>query len=488
MSPITILLIIAVYFGVLLIISRISMRTLDNEGFFVGNRESPWWAVAIGMVGVSLSGVTFVSVPGWVISNDMTYMQVIFGFFFGYYFVSKVLLPIYYKEKLTSIYTLLERRIGASSHQVGAVFFLLSKSIGAAARMYLITLVLHQLIGEPLGMAYWMTALACIVLIWGYTHRGGIQTLVWSDILQTISLIAALVLIIGTAISKLGYSPMEAVQAVAESEHCRIFCWDWHSSQFFVKQFLSGIFMVIVMTGIDQDMMQKNLSCRSLPEAQRNMNCYSLAFLPCNLLFLALGVLLVILLQQQGLDLPANGDTLLPGMISMGLLGHGAEILFVLGITAAAFSSADSAMTALTTSCCVDLLHSDRLPEERASKVRQMMHIVVAIVMLGMMLSFNALNQKSMIDAVYTIAAYTYGPLLGLFSFALLAHRRVEAHWATLLIGCAIIPVVCYFIQGLLARTVGYEMGYELLILSGALTYLYLTLLSYLNKHTSHAD
>ena len=465
-AALSILLTVAAYFVLLLVVGRLTSGRHDNDTFFRGNRQSPWYLVAFGMVGASISGVTFVSVPGMVMGIDMTYMQTCMGFVFGYFAVSFVLLPVYYKYNLTTIYSFLRQRLGQRSYKTGASFFILSKATGAAARFYVVCIVLQRFVLDAYGVPFPCTVLLMVVLIWLYTRHSGIKTLVWTDTLQTFCMFAALGLIIYSVVKALGMTAGEAVRAVADSPSSRIFVFDDPmSKQYFWKQFLSGIFITIVMTGLDQDMMQKNLTCKSLKEAQKDMCSYGFAFLPANLLFLALGVLLVMLAGKQGLALPSAGDELLPMFAASGQLGQTVVVLFTLGVVAAAFSSADSALTALTTSCCVDLLQ--RQGDER---LRRRVHIAVAVVFVAMVMVFKVVDSPSVIDAIYVMCSYTYGPLLGLFAFSLFTRREVCDRVVPYIAVAS--PLVCFAADQLTQRFTTYHFGYELLMLNGALTFL----------------
>lgn len=470
-----ILITIVVYFGFLLLISRLTGRNSTNDAFFRGNRNSPWYLVSFGMIGASISGVTFVSVPGMVRVADMTYLQTCLGFFFGYIVIAHVLLPLYYKLNLTSIYTYLGERFGRCSYKTGASFFLLSKIVIAAVRLYLVALILQHFVFDAYGIPFVATVAIIVLLIWLYTRRGGIRTLVWTDCAQTFCLLLALVLILIQVTGKLGMSLSEAATAIARSEHSRIFVFDdWHSTQNFWKQFLSGVFIPIVMTGLDQDMMQKNLTCRSLREAQKNMYSYGISFVPVNLLFLALGILLLLLGQQMGLTIPEAGDDILPMFVTQGYLGLGVLIFFAIGIIAAAFSSADSALTALTTSFCIDILEIGDKPD--ADKRRKKVHLCISILFIAIIMLFKAMNDKSALDAIYTIVSYTYGPLLGMFAFGLLTKMRPRDRGVPFIAIAS--PIICYVIDTVVSARTGYRFGYELLTFNGLLTFLGLTLLS----------
>ena len=456
MSRYTILFIIAVYFGLLLFIAWLTGRkSSSNDAFFTGNRQSPWYIVSIGMIGTSLSGVTFVSVPGMVRSIDMTYMQTVFGFFVGYIIIAHILLPLYYKLKLTSIYSYLKDRIGHRGYKTGASFFLLSKSIGAAARLYLVVLILQHYVFDAFNIPFVVTVILSILLVWIYTFRSGIKTIIWTDTIQAICLIAMLVVIIWQVKDALDMSFVEMSTSVTNNPHFRIFEFnDWNSSQHFAKQFFSGIFITIVMTGLDQDMMQKNLSCRNLKEAQKNMYTYGFAFTPVNFLFLVLGILLLIVAEQKQIALPELSDDILPMFCTSGILGNSILIFFTIGIIAAAFSSADSALTALTTSFCIDILDIQNDSEKQAKRKRLMIHIAISIVFALIILVIKEVNNRSIIDAIYMIASYTYGPLLGMFIFGLFTKRLVKDKFVPYI--CIISPVISFGINYVVENTTDY--------------------------------
>ncbi|MDY3068194.1 MAG: sodium:solute symporter [Parabacteroides sp.] len=485
MSRYTILFIIAVYFGLLLFIAWLTGRkSSSNDAFFTGNRQSPWYIVSIGMIGTSLSGVTFVSVPGMVRSIDMTYMQTVFGFFVGYIIIAHILLPLYYKLKLTSIYSYLKERIGHRGYKTGASFFLLSKSIGAAARLYLVVLILQHYVFDAFNIPFAVTVILSILLVWIYTFRSGIKTIIWTDTIQAICLIAMLVVIIWQVKDALGMSFVEMSTSVANNPHFRIFEFnDWNSSQHFAKQFFSGIFITIVMTGLDQDMMQKNLSCRNLKEAQKNMYTYGFAFTPVNFLFLVLGILLLIVAEQKQIALPELSDDILPMFCTSGILGNSILIFFTIGIIAAAFSSADSALTALTTSFCIDILDIQNDSEKQAKRKRLMIHIAISVVFALIILVIKEVNNRSIIDAIYMIASYTYGPLLGMFIFGLFTKRLVKDKFVPYI--CIISPVISFGINYVVENTTDYIFGYEILMINAAITFFGMWLTSSNSRETS---
>lgn len=474
----TIVLTILVYFAALYVFSRIMTgRKTNNDTFFRGNRKSPWYMVAFGMVGASISGVTFVSVPGMVTRMDMTYLQTCTGFILGYFAVAFLLLPIYYRNNLTTIYSYLGSRLGRQSYKTGAWFFLLSKIIGASVRFFVVCIILHDYVFAPIGIPFWLTVIVMVALIWLYTRNGGIKTLVWTDTFQTTCLFGALILITVNVASSLGMSFSDAYNAISESGMSRIFVFDdAKSTQYFWKQFISGIFIVIVMTGLDQDMMQKNLTCKTLREAQKDMCTYGFAFVPVNALFLGLGVLLVMLAAHTGNELPASGDALLPMFAASGRLGETVVVLFTIGIVAASFSSADSALTALTTSVCVDVME-----KQDDEKLRRRVHLLLCVLFVMFILSFKMLNSTSVIDAIYIICSYTYGPLLGLFGFAILFPKLKPWDAAVPYIAVAS-PLLCFAIDTATQAVWGYKFGYELLMLNGILTVLGLLCSRYILK------
>ena len=468
----TIIAVVLGYFALLFAFSRWTGRRATNETFYRADRQSPWYMVAFGMVGASISGITFVSVPGMVLTSQMNYLQTCMGFILGYVVVAFVLLPLYYRLNLTSIYAFLGQRLGSRSHRTGSWFFLLSKMTGAAVRFYVVCIILQRFVFEPLGIPFALTTLLLVLLIWLYTRKGGIKTLVWTDSLQTLCLFTALLIIIYKVASDLNLTMGEAVSAVSQSELSRVFVWDdWVSKQNFWKQFLSGVFIVLVMTGVDQDMMQKNLTCKTLRGAQKDMCTYGVAFLPANLLFLSLGVLLTMWYQQQGIPIPATADDMLPQYIS--LTSHFSLLtsLFVLGIVAASFSSADSALTSLTTIYCVDILG-----QKDNERLRKRTHLGMCAVFVLFILFFKMVNSTSLIDAIYIICGYTYGPLLGLFAYGLLSKRGVNDRLVPYIAVAS--PLLCYAIDYGVGQMTGYHFGYELLMLNGLITFVGLYLSS----------
>ena len=467
-----ILITILAYFAILYGISHLTSKKADNSTFYRANRRAPWYMVAFGMVGASISGVTFVSVPGMVLSSQMTYLQMCLGFIVGYFVIAFVLLPLYYRLNLTSIYSYLGQRLGDHSYLTGACFFLLSKMTGAAVRFYVVCIILQQFVFTPAGIPFAVNVLVMVLLIWLYTHRGGIGTLVFTDSFQTLCLFTALILIIFSVVNQMHLSVNKAIATITDSEMSRIFIFDdWLSPHNFWKQFLSGAFVAIVMTGLDQDMMQKNLTCKTLRDAQKDMCTYGFAFVPANLLFLSLGVLLAILAGQE---VSLKGDMMLPAFV--GQSGMAVMILFTIGIVAASFSSADSALTSLTTCFCVDIR---RQPHNET--LRKKTHIAMCGFFMLFILLFHQINSTSLIDAIYILASYTYGPLLGLFIFGLFTSRRPKDCLVPYI--CIGSPLLCYVLDSISIHLWNYHFGYELLMLNGLLTFVGLWISSRLKQN-----
>ncbi len=472
MNPLVILGLVVAYFLVLILISRLTSKKGDNSEFFVGDRKSPWYVVAFGMIGASLSGVTFISVPGWVDASGFSYMQMVLGYVPGYMVIAFVLLPLYYRLNLTSIYTYLSNRFGAKSYKTGASFFLLSRIIGAAFRLYLVAIVL-QIIFDRMDFAipFAVTVLITVALIWLYTFRGGIKTIIWTDTLQTAFMLAAVGISVYSISTSLGLDLTGLVSTIDESRYSKIFFFDDpNDPKYFFKQFLAGMFITITMTGLDQDMMQKNLSCRNLRDAQKNMVSFSLVLVFVNLVFLSLGALLYIFSETQGLPIPERADRLYPMLAVDGELGIAVGIFFVLGLIASAYSSADSALTALTTSFSIDILEVDKLPEAEAKKRRQRVHVGMSLVLVLVIIVFRIINNDSVIAQLFTAAGYTYGPLLGLYAFGLFTRRAVKDRWVPLV--ALVSPVLSFMVDFWSADLFGgYEIGFEILIINGLITF-----------------
>ncbi|AUC85144.1 sodium:solute symporter [Polaribacter sp. ALD11] len=469
MQPIHIIILIIAYFSVLMLISYITGKSADNKTFFKADNSSPWYLVAFGMIGASLSGVTFISVPGWVEGQNMSYFQMVLGYVVGYAVIGLVLLPLYYRLNLTSIYTYLEDRFGKYSYKTGASFFLLSRTIGAAFRLFLVANVLQLLLFDSYGIPFWVTVSITILLIWLYTFKGGIKTIVWTDTLQTLFMLIAVGVCIYTISDELEISNIFSY--VADSELSKTFFFDdINAGNYFWKRFLAGAFVAIVMTGLDQDMMQKNLTCRNLKDAQKNMFWFTIVLVIVNFFFLALGVLLTDYAQKNGID--AHKDELFPIIATKGTLGLATAIFFLLGLIAAAYSSADSALTSLTTSFSIDILEIDKKKDKKVQeKIRKKIHILFSFILIATILVFKYfIADESVIAKIFTFANYTYGPLLGLYAFGLFTKINIKDKMVPFI--CLASPFITYFVNYLALEHVGFDFGFSLLILNGFVTFL----------------
>ena len=477
MSPLAIVGIILGYFILLVAISYFTSKGADNESFFTGNKNSKWYLVAFGMVGASLSGVTFVSVPGWVQNSQFSYMQMVFGYLVGYFIVANVLMPLYYRLNLTSIYTYLEQRFGFWSYKTGAFYFLLSRIIGASFRLFLVASVFQIAVFDSWGVPFWVTVAITILLIWIYTFKGGIKTIVWTDTLQTFFMLSAVGITIVVIGLQLDWSFADMISQVNHSEYSKLFFFEnWIDKQYFFKSFLSGVFITIVMTGLDQDMMQKNLSCKNIKEAKWNMYAMSVVLVVVTFVFLFLGALLFLYANQKGIEIPSRTDELFPMLATGGYLGYTVAVCFILGLIAAAYSSADSALTALTTSFCVDILEVKKKALNQQTQLRQRTHIGMSVVLFLVILLFELINDDSVVDALFKAASYTYGPLLGLYAFGLFTKYNVVDRFVPLI--CLLSPIFCYILNlNSEAWLGGYQFGYDLLIVNGGLTFLGLFLI-----------
>lgn len=470
MNPFLVLSLVLGYFLVLVGISWITSRNADTQAFFTANRKSPWYLVAFGMVGATLSGVTFISVPGEVGNTAFSYLQFVFGNVAGYWLVAGILLPLYYRLNLVSIYAFLDQRFGSSSHKTGSFFFLVSKLIGAAFRLYLVATVLQIAFFDAFNIPFSITVVITIGLIWVYTFKGGIKTIVWTDTLQTLFLVSAVIFTIISISRSLNLDFFTLAERISAEPTSKIFFWDWRTGNNFFKQFFAGMFITIVMVGMDQDMMQKNLTCKNKREAQKNMIVFSLSFLAAVFLFLCLGVLLYIFAAETGIAIPQNTDDLYP-LIALNHLSLPVGIAFLMGITAAAYSSADSALTALTTSFSVDFLKIEKYEENHRKRLKKRAHILFSVLLVAVILLFRAISNESVVVAVFTVAGYTYGPILGLFAFGMYTKRKVNDKWVPLV--AIVSPVFCYFISAYSEELFhGYKFGFELLILNGLITLL----------------
>lgn len=477
LTPGFLLTIILAYFAVLIVVSLFTSRKAGNEDFFIAGRRSPWFLVAFGMVGASLSGVTFISIPGVVgaggANQDMSYMQIVLGYIIGYMLIANVLMPIYYKLGLVSIYGYLEQRFGAFSYKTGSLFFMLSRTIGSSFRLFLVVIVMQRFIMTPLGIPFWCTTLGVLFLIWVYTFRGGIKTIVYTDTFQTLCMLGALIATIAVIASSLDLSITGVIPALEEQGFNQVFFFSegWADPNNFFKQVISGALITIVMTGLDQDMMQKNLTCRSLGDAQKNMFVFTGILVIANLLFLTLGALLYLYSADIGMAIPARTDQLYPS-IALDHLPAVIGILFMLGLTAAAYSSADSTMTALTTAYCMDFLGFAKRKEgqEELKRIRWRVHIAFSFVMFGVILFFNSLNNEAVINQLFIAAGYTYGPLLGLFAFGICTRREIRDKWAPLI--CVAAPILTWLIDKYNDVLIGgFELGFLVLAVNGILTF-----------------
>ncbi|KGL63959.1 sodium:solute symporter [Polaribacter sp. Hel1_85] len=473
MQPLHILLLIAAYFSVLFFISYITSKSADNKTFFKANNSSPWYLVAFGMIGASLSGVTFISVPGWVEGANMSYFQMVLGYVVGYAVIGLVLLPLYYKLNLTSIYTYLQDRFGNYSYKTGASFFLLSRTIGSAFRLFLVANVLQIILFDAYGIPFWVTVSITILLIWLYTFKGGIKTIVWTDTLQTLFMLIAVGVCIYTISDEMKIDNLFSY--IADNELSKTFFFeDVKAGNYFWKQFLAGAFIAVVMTGLDQDMMQKNLTCRNLKDAQKNMFWFTIVLVIVNFFFLALGVLLTDYAQRNGID--AHKDQLFPIIATKGILGLATALFFLLGLIAAAYSSADSALTSLTTSFSIDILEIDKKKDKNEQeKIRKKIHIIFSLVLIATILIFKYfIADASVIAKIFTFAGYTYGPLLGLYAFGMFTKLKVKDKVVPFI--CLIAPILTYVISFYSKEKLGFDFGFFVLVLNGFLTFISLYL------------
>ncbi len=466
MTPIFIISIISSYFLVLILISYLTGKSDSNDAFFLGNKKSPWYVVSFGMIGATLSGVTFISVPGWVGQTQFGYLQMVFGMTVGYIVIANILMPLYYKLNLTSIYQYLEERYGVFSYKTGSFFFLISRTIGASFRLYLVANVLQIAIFNEYNIPFWVTVSLTILLIWLYTFRSGIKTIIWTDTLQTLFMLLAVGVSIWLISDYMDFGFLELVKTIESSNYSKIFFWD--GDQNFIKQFFSGMFMAIVMTGLDQDMMQKNLSCSNLNDAKKNMYWFSVALIIVNIIFLSLGAILYIFAEQKGIIIN-KGDDLFPIIALKGGLGLGVGVFFILGLIAAAYSSADSALTSLTTAFCVDFLKKDNTSKSINVKQRKYVHVGFSLVLIIAVLIFKYINDDSVIAALFRVAGYTYGPLLGLYSFGLFTKWKIKDNLVPII--AIFSPIMCYFLQ------LYFSFGFELLIVNGFITFIGLILI-----------
>jgi solute:Na+ symporter, SSS family len=472
MTPTLILGTFLIYTCLLFFITWLTSRNANNETFFIGNKVSPWYVVAYGMIGASLSGVTLMSVPGNVEKSQFSYMMVVFGYFFGYLAIAKILLPLYYRLNLTSIYTYLEQRFGNHSYKTGSVLFIISRVIGASFRMFLVVVVLQQFVFDAWNVPFEVTALIFVSLIILYTLKGGIKTIVYTDTLQTTFMILAVIITIILISNRMNFSFSEMLSRIFDSQYSQIVNTDWHNERFFLKNFLSGMFITIVMTGLDQEMMQKNLSCKNLKEAQKNMFTFSFILVAINFVFLCLGAVLFLFAHSENIPIPAKTDTLFP-FLAIHHLGTFAGLVFLIGLISAAYPSADGALTSLTTSFCIDILNFEKMKDWSDAKkvrIRKIVHFSFAAVLLLTVIIFNSINTKSVIDKLLTIAGYTYGPLLGLYAFGLFSKKAVLDKFVPYIAIAS--PLLCILLANYSELIIpGYKIGFEILIINGLITY-----------------
>lgn len=477
MSPILVASIIAVYFAVLIAISIVTSKGADSTTFFTANRQSPWYLVAFGMIGSSLSGVTFISVPGNVGKVGFGYFQVVLGYLLGYWLIIGILMPLYYRLNLVSIYTYLEKRFNFWSYKTGAAFFLVSRTLGSALRLYLAATVLQLFLFDAWGVPFFITVATTLILIWVYTFKGGVKTIVYTDSFQTIFLVSAVCIAVWQISNELGLSFSGLVDVIKDSEYSKMFYFDdVNSPMFFWKQFLGGAFITVTMTGMDQEIMQKNLTCKNLGEAQKNMFWFSITLVVINLLFLTLGALLYLYSTQNNIPIPASTDELFPSLAfsKFSLL---VGIFFLLGIIASSYASADSALAGLTTSFCIDFLNFKNKPESVKQRQKFLVHLGFSLLFLVIIVIFREVNERSVIDAVLNVAGYTYGPLLGLFTFGLFTKFQVKDRLVPIV--CVLSPVLSYIVSLNSANWFGgYKFGIEILILNGLITFVGLLLVS----------
>lgn len=494
MSPWLVISFVIGYFLLLMLISFITGRDDSNSAFFLGNRKSPWYIVAFGMIGASLSGVTFISVPGWVGDSQFGYMQVVLGYLFGYAVISFVLMPLYYRLNLVSIYSYLGQRFGVASYKTGAAYFLLSRVLGASFRLFLVATVLYEFVLKEWGIPFPVTVIISVLMIWLYTFRGGIKTIIWTDTLQTFFMLAAMGLSVYLVAKELGIDSGNIIGAIADSDFSSWWTFgDIKASNHFVKQFIGGAFVAIGMTGLDQDMMQKNLSCRDIGSAQKNMVSFSVVLLFVNLAFLGLGALLWMYAAKTGITLPLkytgspDTDMLYPTIALNEGLGLVVGISFLLGLIAAAYSSADSALTSLTTSFCIDFLDIEKRPEHLHKRIRMRTHVAMGVVLVIVIILFRYLIDRSVIDQLLRVAAYTYGPLLGLFFYGILTKRSVTDKLVPVV--CLLSPAITFFLSWMSGEghLGGYKFGYELILVNGIITFVGLAMISGSNQELSTA-
>ncbi len=482
MNPLLILFLFFCYFLLIFLISHFTSKNATSLDFFNANKSSPWYIVAFGMIGTSLSGVTFISVPGEVGNSNFSYFQIVLGYLLGYFVIATILMPLYYKLNLVSIYTYLDKRFGFFSYKTGSFFFLLSRIIGSSFRLFLVASVLQIIFFDSLNIPFFISVFITISLIWVYTYKGGIKTIVWTDTLQTFFMLSAVIITILIIMNEMDLNFSKAKDIIISSSYSDVFIFDWKNERFFLKQFFSGAFIAIVMTGLDQDMMQKNLTCKNLSDAQKNIFWFCIVLLFANILFLTLGALLYLYADFIQMPVPSRTDNLYP-LIAINHLSIFGSIIFLLGIIAAAYSSADSALTSLTTAFCIDFLNFEKRNDIQKKSVRLKVHLLFSVIIFFVIQIFNLINDESVINAIFKAAGYTYGPLLGLFSFGILTNYKIIDRYSPII--CFVSPILSYIIniysESLLF---GYRFGFEILLLNGLITFVGLFLISL--KKQSH--
>ena len=482
MNPLLILFLFFCYFLLIFLISHFTSKNATSLDFFNANKSSPWYIVAFGMIGTSLSGVTFISVPGEVGNSNFSYFQIVLGYLLGYFVIATILMPLYYKLNLVSIYTYLDKRFGFFSYKTGSFFFLLSRIIGSSFRLFLVASVLQIIFFDSLNIPFFISVFITISLIWVYTYKGGIKTIVWTDTLQTFFMLSAVIITILIIMNEMDLNFSKAKDIIISSSYSDVFIFDWKNERFFLKQFFSGAFIAIVMTGLDQDMMQKNLTCKNLSDAQKNIFWFCIVLLFANILFLTLGALLYLYADFIQMPVPSRTDDLYP-LIAINHLSIFGSIIFLLGIIAAAYSSADSALTSLTTAFCIDFLNFEKRNDIQKKSVRLKVHLLFSVIIFFVIQIFNLINDESVINAIFKVAGYTYGPLLGLFSFGILTNYKIIDRYSPII--CFVSPILSYIIniysESLLF---GYRFGFEILLLNGLITFVGLFLISL--KKQSH--
>ena len=476
MNPLLILFLFFCYFLLIFLISHFTSKNATSLDFFNANKSSPWYIVAFGMIGTSLSGVTFISVPGEVGNSNFSYFQIVLGYLLGYFVIATILMPLYYKLNLVSIYTYLDKRFGFFSYKTGSFFFLLSRIIGSSFRLFLVASVLQIIFFDSLNIPFFISVFITISLIWVYTYKGGIKTIVWTDTLQTFFMLSAVIITILIIMNEMDLNFSKAKDIIISSSYSDVFIFDWKNERFFLKQFFSGAFIAIVMTGLDQDMMQKNLTCKNLSDAQKNIFWFCIVLLFANILFLTLGALLYLYADFIQMPVPSRTDNLYP-LIAINHLSIFGSIIFLLGIIAAAYSSADSALTSLTTAFCIDFLNFEKRNDIQKKSVRLKVHLLFSVIIFFVIQIFNLINDESVINAIFKAAGYTYGPLLGLFSFGILTNYKIIDRYSPII--CFVSPILSYIIniysESLLF---GYRFGFEILLLNGLITFVGLFLIS----------